>query len=157
MPENYEVILYDLGTRKDRILGYLRNNHSMGYKEALQLVDRLPVVIRTTNNKFEANIIKEAMEAFGAKVKVRELTDPTDSADESSVSGGEWYDSATSETGSISRSFEGTNSAELYTNYDSSPESADPIKGPATVGCASVIVIGFLIIISGIVVLNTLL
>jgi hypothetical protein len=70
MAGSYEVILRELGPRKDKILSYLRGYSELGSEEASQIIAQLPATIRITNNKLEATIIKKALEAYGASVEI---------------------------------------------------------------------------------------
>lgn len=67
----YKVELIDAGSNKINTIKAVRSiKKDLGLTEAKKLVEEVPSVISEAASKDEANAIKEALEAAGAKVKL---------------------------------------------------------------------------------------
>lgn len=65
------VILADCGANKIQVLKAVRELTGLGLKEAKDLVDNVPKAVKENIEKDEAEKIKKALEAEGAKVEVK--------------------------------------------------------------------------------------
>ena len=66
----FKVTLKDSGAEKIKVIKALRTVTSLNLKEAKDMVEGAPVVVTESANKEDANKIKEALEAAGAKVEL---------------------------------------------------------------------------------------
>ena len=67
----FDVILKDAGAEKLKIVKEVKTILNLGLKEAKDLVDGAPSTLKEKASKDEANKIKEALEAAGAKVELK--------------------------------------------------------------------------------------
>ena len=68
---DFDVILTDAGANKIKVLKVVRELTGLGLKEAKELVDNLPKPLKEGADKEEADKLKAAMEAEGAKVEIK--------------------------------------------------------------------------------------
>jgi large subunit ribosomal protein L7/L12 len=66
----FDVTLLSAGEKKIEVIKEVRAVTGLGLKEAKDLVDGAPQVVKTGVSKDEANKIKEVLEKAGAQVKV---------------------------------------------------------------------------------------
>ena len=66
-----DVILTGCGDKKIQVLKAVREITGLGLKEAKEMVDNVPKVIKEGIEKTEAEEIKKSLEAQGAKVEVK--------------------------------------------------------------------------------------
>ncbi|MCR4428995.1 MAG: 50S ribosomal protein L7/L12 [Caldiserica bacterium] len=67
----FDVILTDVGAQKIQVLKVVRELSGLGLKEAKELVDSVPKPVKEKVTKEEAQKVKEALEAVGAKVEIK--------------------------------------------------------------------------------------
>ena len=67
----FSVTLAGVGSNKIAVIKEIRAVTSLGLKEAKDLVDSAPKVIKESVSKEEAQKLKEALEKAGAKVEVK--------------------------------------------------------------------------------------
>lgn len=67
----FDVILTDVGAQKIQVLKVVRELSGLGLKEAKELVDSVPKPVKEKVSKEEAQKVKEALEAVGAKVEIK--------------------------------------------------------------------------------------
>ncbi|MEO0231815.1 MAG: 50S ribosomal protein L7/L12 [candidate division WOR-3 bacterium] len=67
----FDVILVDAGEKKIPVLKEIRSITGLGLKEAKDLIGSTPGVIKKGASKEEAQKIKQALEALGAKVEIK--------------------------------------------------------------------------------------
>lgn len=67
----FQVLLKSIGEKKIQVIKVVRQLTSLGLKEAKELVDGAPNVLKESVNKEEAQRIKEALEAEGATVELK--------------------------------------------------------------------------------------
>lgn len=67
---SFKVELVDIGANKINVIKEVRAITSLGLKEAKDLVEKAPSVIKPEASKEEADKIKAQLEAAGAKVKI---------------------------------------------------------------------------------------
>ncbi|MCR4433908.1 MAG: 50S ribosomal protein L7/L12 [Coprothermobacterota bacterium] len=67
----FDVILTDVGSQKIQVLKVVRELSGLGLKEAKDLVDSVPKPVKEKVSKEEAQKVKEALEAVGAKVEIK--------------------------------------------------------------------------------------
>jgi large subunit ribosomal protein L7/L12 len=68
---DFQVILKSVGDKKIQVIKVVRQLTSLGLKEAKELVDGAPGVVKESVNKEEAQRIKEMLEAEGAAVELK--------------------------------------------------------------------------------------
>ena len=66
-----DVELTDVGGNKVKVIKAVRELTGLGLKEANAVVDEAPKMIKEGVSKEEANMIKEKLEAEGAKVTIK--------------------------------------------------------------------------------------
>ena len=66
----FKVSIIEVGAEKIQVIKAVREITSLGLKEAKELVEALPAVVGEELPKDEANVIKEKLEAQGAKVEL---------------------------------------------------------------------------------------
>ena len=66
----FKVNLKDVGQEKIKVIKALRSVTTLALKEARDMVDSAPCVVKDSASKEEAQKIKEALEAAGAKVEL---------------------------------------------------------------------------------------
>ena len=64
----FDVELTEVGGNKVKVIKVVRELTGLGLKEAKALVDEAPKMIKEAVSKEEANMIKEKLEAEGAKI-----------------------------------------------------------------------------------------
>jgi len=67
----FQVTLKSIGEKKIQVIKVVRQLTSLGLKEAKELVDGAPNILKESVNKEEAQRIKEALEAEGATVELK--------------------------------------------------------------------------------------
>ncbi len=67
----FTVVLVNAGASKIQVIKELRTLTSLGLKEAKDLVDGAPKTIKENATKDEADKIKKALEAQGAKIELK--------------------------------------------------------------------------------------
>ena len=67
----FSAVLTDIGPNKIPVIKVVRELTGLGLKEAKDLVDGFPKPVKEGVNKDEANKIKAALEAQGAKVEIK--------------------------------------------------------------------------------------
>jgi|SRR3989338_4740811 len=68
---SFNVEITDSGAQKIAVIKAVRELTQMGLKDAKDLVDKAPVVIKENVAKEEAEAMKAALEAAGAKVELK--------------------------------------------------------------------------------------
>lgn len=69
--EEFDVVLASAGDKKIQVLKVLREVTGLGLKEAKELVDSAPKLIKSGVKKEEAEGIKKKLEAEGAKIEIK--------------------------------------------------------------------------------------
>ena len=69
--DSFDVELTDVGGAKVKVIKVVREITGLGLKEAKELVDGAPKVVKEGATKEEADQIKEKLEAEGAKVTLK--------------------------------------------------------------------------------------
>jgi len=67
----FNVVLADAGANKINVIKEVRSLTSLGLKEAKDLVEGAPKVVKEGVTKEEAEAAKKALEAAGAKVEIK--------------------------------------------------------------------------------------
>ncbi len=67
----FDVELTDVGANKVKVIKVVRELTGLGLKEAKAVVDEAPKMIKEAVSKEEANMIKEKLDAEGAKVTIK--------------------------------------------------------------------------------------
>ena len=67
----FDVELTEVGPNKVKVIKVVREATGLGLKEAKEVVDGAPKVLKEAVSKEEANMIKEKLEAEGAKVTIK--------------------------------------------------------------------------------------
>ncbi|MFN3076536.1 MAG: 50S ribosomal protein L7/L12 [Alphaproteobacteria bacterium] len=67
----FDVILADAGDKKINVIKEVRAITNLGLKEAKDLVEGAPKVVKEAVSKDEANAIKKKLEEAGAKVELK--------------------------------------------------------------------------------------
>ena len=67
----FDVELTDVGANKVKVIKVVRELTGLGLKEAKAVVDEAPKMIKEAVSKEEANMIKEKLEAEGAKITIK--------------------------------------------------------------------------------------
>tara|TARA_B100001113_G_C21060025_1_gene600716 strand:+ start:240 stop:758 length:519 start_codon:yes stop_codon:yes gene_type:complete len=70
-PSTVEVILTSCGDKKIQVLKAVRELTGLGLKEAKEVVDNVPKVVKDGISKDEASEIKKALEDQGAQVEIK--------------------------------------------------------------------------------------
>lgn len=68
---SFDVVLKDAGSNKIQVIKVVRDATGLGLKEAKELVDGAPKVVKEGASKAEAEDIKAKLEAEGAKVTLK--------------------------------------------------------------------------------------
>ena len=71
--DSFDVELTEVGPNKVKVIKVVRDCTGLGLKEAKDVVDGAPKVLKEGASKEEANEIKEKLEAEGAKVTLKEF------------------------------------------------------------------------------------
>ena len=69
--DEFDVELTEVGPNKVKVIKVVREVTGLGLKEAKEVVDGAPKVLKEAASKDEANEIKEKLEAEGAKVTLK--------------------------------------------------------------------------------------
>ncbi|MDE6567890.1 MAG: 50S ribosomal protein L7/L12 [Lachnospiraceae bacterium] len=69
--DEFDVELTEVGANKVKVIKVVREVTGLGLKEAKEVVDGAPKVVKEGASKDEANEIKEKLEAEGAKVTLK--------------------------------------------------------------------------------------
>ena len=69
--DSFDVELTEVGPNKVKVIKVVRDCTGLGLKEAKDVVDGAPKVLKEGASKEEANEIKEKLEAEGAKVTIK--------------------------------------------------------------------------------------
>ena len=69
--DEFDVELTEVGPNKVKVIKVVREVTGLGLKEAKEVVDGAPKVLKEGASKDEANEIKEKLEAEGAKVTLK--------------------------------------------------------------------------------------
>lgn len=69
--DEFDVELTEVGSAKVKVIKVVREVTGLGLKEAKEVVDNAPKVVKEGASKEEANEIKEKLEAEGAKVTLK--------------------------------------------------------------------------------------
>ena len=69
--DEFDVELTEVGANKVKVIKVVREVTGLGLKEAKEVVDGAPQVLKEAATKDEANEIKEKLEAEGAKVTLK--------------------------------------------------------------------------------------
>ena len=69
--EEFDVELTEIGPNKVKVIKVVREVTGLGLKEAKEVVDGAPKVVKEAASKDEANEIKEKLEAEGAVVTLK--------------------------------------------------------------------------------------
>ena len=69
--DEFDVELTEVGPNKVKVIKVVRDATGLGLKEAKDVVDGAPKVLKEGASKEEANEIKEKLEAEGAKVTLK--------------------------------------------------------------------------------------
>ena len=69
--DEFDVELTEVGVNKVKVIKVVREVTGLGLKEAKEVVDGAPKVLKEAASKDEANEIKEKLEAEGAKVTLK--------------------------------------------------------------------------------------
>jgi large subunit ribosomal protein L7/L12 len=67
----FDVVLKEIGANKIQVIKAVREQTTLGLKEAKDLVEAAPKMVKGGVNKDEAEKIKKALEAAGAKVEIK--------------------------------------------------------------------------------------
>ena len=70
-PTEFKVMLVDIGANKINVIKEVRGATGLGLKEAKDLVESAPTAIKEGLDKDEAEALKKAIEASGAKCEVK--------------------------------------------------------------------------------------
>ena len=69
--DEFDVELTEVGSAKVKVIKVVREVTGLGLKEAKEVVDGAPKIVKEGATKEEANEIKEKLEAEGAKVTLK--------------------------------------------------------------------------------------
>ena len=69
--DEFDVEITEVGANKVKVIKVVREVTGLGLKEAKEVVDGAPKVLKEAASKDEANEIKEKLEAEGAKVTLK--------------------------------------------------------------------------------------
>ena len=67
----FDVELTEIGAQKVKVIKVVREATSLGLKEAKELVDSAPKMVKTAVSKEEAEALKKSLEEVGAKVALK--------------------------------------------------------------------------------------
>ncbi|MCR3755031.1 MAG: 50S ribosomal subunit protein L12 [Candidatus Westeberhardia cardiocondylae] len=68
---DFDVVLKNFGTNKVSVIKIVRNMIGVGLKEAKDLVESAPVIIKKSTTKDFANDLKKSLEEVGASVELK--------------------------------------------------------------------------------------
>ncbi|MCY4381015.1 MAG: 50S ribosomal protein L7/L12 [Proteobacteria bacterium] len=69
--DEFDVLLAEIGPKKINVVKEVRTATGLGLKEAKDLVEAAPKVIKEAMSKEDANKLKKVLEAAGAKVELK--------------------------------------------------------------------------------------
>jgi predicted unusual protein kinase regulating ubiquinone biosynthesis (AarF/ABC1/UbiB family) len=75
-PLVFDVVLLDAGERMIEILREVRDATGVGVREAKELIERTPRVVKRTTNHKEAAALKQRLEVSGGTVEIRSSLEP---------------------------------------------------------------------------------
>ena len=67
----FDFELTEIGAQKVKVIKVVREATSLGLKEAKELVDSAPKMVKTAVSKEEAEALKKSLEEVGAKVTIK--------------------------------------------------------------------------------------
>lgn len=67
----FNVILTAIGNNKIPVIKAVRSITSLGLKEAKELVESAPVILKESINKDDAEVLKKTLETVGASVEIK--------------------------------------------------------------------------------------
>ncbi len=67
----FDVVLKEIGANKIQVIKAVREQTTLGLKEAKDLVEAAPKAVKSGVTKEEAEKVKKALEASGAKVEIK--------------------------------------------------------------------------------------
>jgi large subunit ribosomal protein L7/L12 len=67
----FDVVLKEVGANKIQVIKSVREQTTLGLKEAKELVEAAPKLVKGGISKDEAEKVKKALEAAGAKVEIK--------------------------------------------------------------------------------------
>ena len=67
----FDVELTEIGAQKVKVIKVVREATSLGLKEAKELVDSAPKMVKTGVSKEDAEALKKSLEEVGAKVTIK--------------------------------------------------------------------------------------
>lgn len=67
----FNVILVAIGNNKIPVIKAVRSITGLGLKEAKELVESAPVILKESVNKNDAEVLKKTLEAVGASVDIK--------------------------------------------------------------------------------------
>lgn len=70
-PTEFKVVLADVGANKINVIKEIRAITGLGLKEAKDLVEAAPSVVKEGVDKAEAEELKKKIEATGAKIEIK--------------------------------------------------------------------------------------
>lgn len=68
---DFDVILSAIGSNKIPVIKTVRSITGLGLKEAKELVESAPVVLKKSINKNDAEVIKKTLEEVGASIEIK--------------------------------------------------------------------------------------
>ncbi len=69
--DEFDLYLNSIGNNKISVIKIVRNFLNLGLKEAKDLVDSCPVLIKEKINKKDLNILKKSLEEVGAVIEIK--------------------------------------------------------------------------------------
>jgi large subunit ribosomal protein L7/L12 len=70
-PPTFDVVLIDAGDRTIEIIREVRDLFGLGIREAKDLIDRAPRILKHTRDRDEAELLKRRLESSGGTVEIR--------------------------------------------------------------------------------------
>lgn len=67
----FNVVLDSIGVNKIAVIKTVRSALGLGLKEAKDLVESAPVILKENINKNDANTLKKVLEEVGASIKIK--------------------------------------------------------------------------------------
>jgi large subunit ribosomal protein L7/L12 len=74
---SYTVVLKEVGPHKVKVIKVLRTHLGVELKEAFDMLEEMPAVIKEKATEEEMESLKSELEALGAVVEVIKLEEPT--------------------------------------------------------------------------------
>jgi large subunit ribosomal protein L7/L12 len=69
--KSFEIILESYGSSKIKVIKAAKEAFSLGLKEAKELIEKAPTVLKSVQEKSEADEFKKKFEEAGAKIKIK--------------------------------------------------------------------------------------